>query len=139
MDVVFMSHPVGAYTDHAGVAHSVGDNLQRAFRWYKALRRIEPGAEIVAPWLLPLLFGIDDDGDPAARERGIAGSAATAARCNGIVLVGGILSAGMERELVGLTRAGGWVSDLLGCGNEPPPSCFAGDLLARGRVAWGLR
>ena len=134
--VVFMSHPVAAYD-----GHPLNANIKRAVRWYAALRDCEPTVAFTAPWLLPLWLGLDDDGDIAQRRKGIAHSAAIAAKCDGIVLCGGRISTGMQAELDAVLAAGGWVADLTGCGANPPPSCFApvGSLLEMGRGEWARR
>jgi hypothetical protein len=109
-EVWYLAHPV---------AGDVQANVQRALRWLAWLRREEPTACLIAPWLAALLAG-EDDTDPAQRERGMRDNLLVAERCDGIVLVGGRISAGMQRELDLIAHGGGRVCDLVRLGDEPP-------------------
>jgi hypothetical protein len=78
-----------------------------------------PETAIIAPWISAIMAGADDD-DPAARARGLADDCAVAVRCDGIVLVGGRISAGMTWERDAVAAAGLEVVDLTELGEEPP-------------------
>lgn len=106
----YMAHPV---------AGDVQANVQRALRWLAWLRKEEPEACIIAPWIPALLAG-EDDNDPAQRERGLRDCELVAELVDAIVLVGGSVSRGMQRELDAVTRNGGAVADLTKLGAEPP-------------------
>ena len=108
--VYYVAHPVSGDVD---------GNIKRAFAWLRYLRRQDPGSAYQAPWIAALLIG-EDDSDPAQRERGLLDCEATAAKCDGIVLVGGRVSVGMARERAAVVAAGGDVRDLTGMGAEPP-------------------
>lgn len=116
----YMAHPVG------------GDptaNVQRALRWLGWLRRKEPTATIIAPWIASLLAG-EDDNDPVQRERGLREAELIAQLCDGVILAGGRVSSGMNRELDRCTGNGGVVSDLTSLGDEPPTDAQLAELLA---------
>lgn len=106
----YMAHPV------AGDAKS---NAQRALRWLAWLRKQEPEAIITAPWLASLLSG-DDDADPRQRERAVREGEVIAAMCDGVILVGGRISSGMQRELDICAGNGGTICDLTSLGADPP-------------------
>ena len=101
------------------VAHPVsGDvlgNISRAYRWFRWLRACFPEVTFAMPWVVNLLCG-EDDADPAQRERGLVDCETTARACDGVVLVGGRVSAGMKRE-AGAARV---AYDLTRMGEEPP-------------------
>lgn len=97
--------------DAPGVA-GVADSLARAGRWLAWLRDLEPRRAITAPWLGALRAGIDGDTLPASRARGLRDNVAIARRCDGIVLCGGRISAGMQVELAAVIDVGGAVADL---------------------------
>lgn len=108
--VFYVGHPVTG---------DVPGNVARALRWLKWLRDRDHNNTYIAPWIAALLSG-EDDSDPNARERGLVDCEAAAARCHGIVLVGGRVSAGMERERRAVVAAGGHVFDYTRLGAEPP-------------------
>lgn len=98
---------------------------------------------MIAPWLVPLLLGADDR-DAVTRERALGLNDRVVARCDGVVLAGGRISPGMEREIAAIEAAGGWVADLTSLGDEPPGSDvrFITSLLTRvidSPLAWGQR
>jgi hypothetical protein len=112
VQVWYMCHPVGG---------DVAANLARAGRWLKWLRDRCPQTVVIAPWMTPLLTGADDDGDPEARERGLRDCCAVVERCDGVILCGGRVSTGMQREVdVCCEHGQGYVADLTGLGDEPP-------------------
>lgn len=110
MKILYLAHPVSG---------DVRGNIDRALRWLAFLQRTMPENAITAPWVSNLLAG-DDDSDPAQRERGLVNCCAIASRFDGVVLVGGRVSAGMARERVAVEQAGGLVVDLTWMGEEPP-------------------
>lgn len=72
-------------------------NIDRALSWLSWLRRSFPGTTFIAPWIAAIQSG-EDDADPAQREAGLVDCCAVVERCDGIVLVGGRISSGMQRE-----------------------------------------
>lgn len=108
--VYYVAHPVSGDVD---------GNIQRALKWLAWLRKRDHANTFVAPWIAGLLSG-EDDSDPEQRERGLVDCEATASRLNGIVLVGGRISSGMERERRAVAAAGGAVVDLTHLGIDPP-------------------
>lgn len=100
---------------------AVESNVRRAMRWLVWLRRKFPGDTFIAPYVASILSG-EDDADPAQREAGIVDTCATIERCDGIALVGGRLSLGMEREVIhGVGhRIGFAVFDFRAFGSAPP-------------------
>jgi hypothetical protein len=108
--VLSMAHPV------SGDVHG---NIQRALRWLRYLRRTDTTSAYQAPWIAGIMCG-EDDSDPAQRERALLDCEASAAKCDGIVLVGGRVSSGMARERDAVIAAGGSVMDLTALGLEPP-------------------
>lgn len=131
--LVYMGHPVSGDVD---------GNVKRALRWLAWLRRMNCQDVIIAPWIAALLAG-EDDNDPAQRARGLADCEVAAARCDGIVLVGGEgarRSSGMRLEVAAVLGAHGWVSDLTRLGAEPPASWdFDHDPLEVGLDAFDIR
>lgn len=119
MMLLYMAAPVGAST----VAH-IHLNLERAKRWLWYLRRTRPDDTIVAPWIVDVEVAIANSGDEAThRERGLRDCEAVIARCDGLIVCGGTLSAGMARECGAFLRATlghGVFMDLLYLGQEPP-------------------
>lgn len=115
MNVYYLCAPVSAPTPDG-----IKANLERAVAWLRYLRNAWPTRTVIAPWLVPLLTGIDDDTDPESRARGLVDCERVAARCDGVVLVGGRVSVGMERERAACVAAGGVVIDLTPLGAEPP-------------------
>lgn len=110
--VYYLAHPVSGDVD---------GNIKCALKWLAHLRRTEQSVTFVAPWIAGLLSG-EDDNDPTARERGLQDCEATAAKLDGIVLVGGRVSSGMARERDAVIKAGGVVIDMTSLGIDPPGS-----------------
>lgn len=81
----------------ASVRKALQRNIARAERWLSWLRRSFPETTFIAPWIAAVLSG-EDDSDPAQREAGLVDACAVIERCDGIVLCGPRVSAGMERE-----------------------------------------
>lgn len=108
--VWYMAHPVGG---------DVTGNLERADRWLTFLRRGFPDIAVIAPWIASIKAG-ENDADPEQRERGLLDAVAVCGRCDAIVLTGGRVSAGMEREARAARNAGATVMDMTWLGVEPP-------------------
>ncbi len=108
--VFYVAHPVSGDVD---------GNIKRALRWLRYLRHSDNANTYIVPWVAGIMSG-EDDNDPAAREAGLVDCETAAAKCDGIVLVGGRLSTGMAREKAAVVAAGGMVFDLTGMGIEPP-------------------
>lgn len=120
-EVWYMAHPVGAPTKA-----EVDANIQRALRWLNWLRKREPKRVVIAPWIASILAG-EDDADPAQRERGLQDAEAIATRVDGIVMCGGRISTGMDRESTAVCQNGGLGADLTSLGAEPPDWPLPGD------------
>lgn len=98
--IFYVAHPLGG---------DVPANLARAMRWLRWLIACEPDVAFIAPWIASVSAG-EDDADPAQRARGLRDAEAVIARCDGIVLCGG-LSPGMQQELAAARRDGLHVLD----------------------------
>lgn len=108
----------------------VACNVARAKRWLRWCWEVAPRIAIVAPWIphVELL----DDAIPEHRERGLRDNCAAAALCSGIILAGGRVSPGMQRERMACMHAdypqreqhpsyrSSTVADLTSLGPEPP-------------------
>ena len=114
-----MQHDRKIFYVAAPVSGDVTANMERALRWLKWLRNSDTANTYICPWIAALLSG-EDDADPQARERGLVDCETVAMRCDGIVLVGGRISSGMERERQAALFALGSVRDLTHLGAEPP-------------------
>jgi hypothetical protein len=118
--ILWMAHPVSAPTTDGIYA-----NIARATRWLAYLRATRPDDTIIAPWVTWVEIELARDGRelPTTREKGLQDCEAVVARCDGLVVVGGRLTAGMARECGAFLRATlgrGFFLDLLHLGNEPP-------------------
>jgi hypothetical protein len=111
MNLIFMAHPVGG---------DVSANLARAKRWLRWLQDKLPDDSIIAPWIS--YCEVHDDADPVERERGIRRNLALIERCDRVVLVGGRISEGMQREAVHAAAFGAAVVNWSHLGGEPPTS-----------------
>jgi hypothetical protein len=87
----FVSHPVAGRVD---------SNLMAAMRW-----------------VVDVMTG--NDADPVRREKGLLDCERIVARCDGIVLCGGRISSGMQRELNVALKYGLLIADLTSLGAEP--------------------
>lgn len=105
----------------APLGGDVAGNIRNALRWLAYTRCCEPTWTIIAPWLAAVAAG-EDDNDPAARERGLLDAVEVVSRCDAIILCGGRISSGMQRELDEAVRCGHRVYDLtsLAIGGLPP-------------------
>jgi hypothetical protein len=118
------------------VAYCVRDNLDSATHWLRWFVEHTDWA-ICAPWI-PYVQALND-ATSSHRERGLRDDCLMAERCDGIVLVGGRLSSGMEREMVAVRQKGGFVIDLLSLGPSPrvAPPCPPDHTWA-GHLTWRL-
>lgn len=116
-ELVYFAHPLGG---------DITSNVARALRWLAFLVAREPDVSFLCPWLpfvdvfRALHPGADDHGHPL-RDRFMRDNLAIASVCEGIVLAGGRVSPGMQRELDVVAENGNWVADLTSLGAEPPP------------------
>lgn len=111
--VLYVAAPVGA-----GSISEVCANVSRAQIWLSWLIDNEPGHAFAMPWLG--YVNVLDDQNPEHRARGLRDSCSMAALCDGLVLVGGRISGGMQAEIDAVMLAGGVVYDLTGIGQMPP-------------------
>lgn len=88
-------------------------NLDSAKRWLSGLRRCYPTMTFIAPWIAAVEAGADDS-DPRQRAAGLADAEAVIHRCDGLVLCGGCVSDGMERERDVAIAARRWIVNLTG-------------------------
>ena len=102
------------------VAGDAPSNLARAARWLRWLRERSHNAVIIAPWLAPLLAGTERDDNPEDRARGIRDCIEVVPRCDGIVLCGGRITAGMRLELKAAREHDLVVADLTSISSDPP-------------------
>jgi hypothetical protein len=118
VSLLYLAHPVSAPT-----VEGIRANLARAKRWLWWLRRTRPGDTVMAPWIVDVEIALDNAGNETdGRAAGLRDCEVIAARCDGIVLVGGKLTSGMarERSVVLVETCGEGVIDLLELGEEPP-------------------
>ena len=122
------------------VAHPFGgnpSNLIMARRWFRWLVDHDPHSAFVLSWIIYCEM-LDDD-NPAHRERGLQDNCAIAARCGGIVLVGGTISSGMRCELNAVIGAceSPRIADLTRLGPRPPAAWDPVNTpTTRGRMWW---
>jgi hypothetical protein len=93
-------------------------NLSRAKRWLKWLQDEHADDAVIAPYLT--WCELYDDADAEQRARGLRRSLLAMTRCDELVLCGGRMSAGMQREKGSAITGRIAVTDLLGLGEEPP-------------------
>lgn len=111
--VLYMAHPIRG---------DVTDNIARALRWLKFLRLRYPAVTFVAPYIATLLSG-QDDADPVQRQAGLQDAHALIMRLDGVVLVGGRLTEGMDFEARACLCARDLraaIYDMIDLGPEPP-------------------
>ena len=102
--VFYVAHPVaypckcrmrrGDTLPHETLEAEALCNLARAKRWLRWLLE-RTDVALCAPWM-PYVEILPDGGE--WRERGLLDDCAMAARCDGIILCGGRISSGMERN-----------------------------------------
>lgn len=111
MKLVYMAHPMGSATK-AGLE----GNLARAKRWFTWC--VSEEVAVIADWII---YGeVWDDFDPKLRAIGLTHDDEMIRRCDEFWMVGGRISAGMERGKETATRHGLFVKDLTHLGAEPP-------------------
>jgi hypothetical protein len=129
----YVAHPVAPPCACDYGAHQMGDgianyairqvecNCTRARLWFRWLLDAFPEVSLVASWL-PYLDVLPDQGSTGAawRERGLRDCEAVVQACTGIILVGGRISNGMNREAAAAVSAGCQVLDLTALGPLPP-------------------
>ena len=110
--LVYLVHPAGAPTreEHRS-------NLARAKRWF-AWAAGQPGVSVIADWII--YCEVWDDFDPALRAVGLDADDAAIRRCDEVWLVGGRISAGMQRAAQTARLADKIIRDLMLYGDEPP-------------------
>lgn len=125
--VLYVAHPLGGSR-----GEDVQANLASALRWLHWLRTNFRETVFIAPWIASVMAGADDT-DPSAHEHGLRDDCEIVRRCDGIVLVGGRVSAGMQREADCAT----WQIDLT---NFPePPTVDSQAWPADRKFAWWAR
>lgn len=107
--VVYVAHPVGG---------AVAANIKAAFGWMSWLLHRWPRVAFIAPWIVDA--HVLDDGDPIDREAGLLRDEAVVSLADSILLVGGRVSVGMERERIAALHAGGDAVDFTRAGASPP-------------------
>lgn len=95
-------------------------NLMRARRWYAFFcrNRDRLGFDVAADWIL--WCELLDDANPAERAAGLQFDSEMVRRLDGVVLVGGRISAGMAVEVQIAKEHGKDVLDWTAYGIEPP-------------------
>jgi hypothetical protein len=92
-------------------------NLQRARRWLRWLVDREPDVAFECSWMT--YADVLDDTVPEHRARALVDCEANAHGCDWIVLVGGRVTSGMQREMEAVIAGGGCVADLTSLGADP--------------------
>lgn len=108
--LIYVAAPVGRGPERAA-------NLERARRWFPWLVRQHPDDALLAPWMT---YCQVLDETPENRARGMRDDLEVLRHCDGIALVGGILSPGMAGELTLAHARQMTVFDYLHLGPEPP-------------------
>lgn len=107
--IVYVAHPVSG---------DVGANIKAAFGWMEWLLRRWPRVAWIAPWIVDA--HVLDDGDELDREAGLVRDEAVVGLVDALLLVGGRVSAGMERERAAALLAGAAAIDFTAAGARPP-------------------
>ena len=118
--IVYLAAPVSAPT-----IKGVRENIARAKRWLSYAKKRWPQWTIIAPWIVDLEMTLDEGLTEAdTRARGLVDCENVARVCGKIILAGGVLKPGMEREVAACLLGGNGafreVLDLLHLGAEPP-------------------
>lgn len=106
---------VGSMDREHAVRTATRSNCFRAMRWLRWLGHAFPTITFIAPWVAAVLAG-EDDADEAQREHGLRDDCRVVERCDGIVVCGGRVSSGMQREATHARRH----ADITDLGAEPP-------------------
>lgn len=126
------------------VREALRANLDRAMRWLAWLRRSFPETTFIAPWIADVLSGAAVENAELLEAR-FANDCAVIERCDGIVLCGGRISEGMQREMDhGVQRPMTQelpnyfeAYDLTSLGSDPPAFSWGGGV--RPFVDWAAR
>lgn len=113
MRVRYLAHPVRPQD-----GETLDGNVEQALLWYLWALSRWPGDVVCAPWITEVQ--ILDDSDEEERAAGLARCEAMVARCDELVLCGGRISPGMERERRAALRQGIAITDLTELGSRPP-------------------
>lgn len=112
--LAYLAHPLGPGSSPEDLARRQ-DNVAGALAWLQWLVDHTSWA-VVAPWL-PYVQRLPEE---TYRERGIEDDLAVLERCDVVVLVGGIVSPGMTKELATAKENGIAHVDLTSWGPTPP-------------------
>ncbi len=90
-EIIYLAHPVSG--DPVGNAH-------KAIGWLRFLVLADPDRIYIAPWIAEVLAFQDDivDTDQLFYDRVLSDDCEIVRRCDGILLVGGMISRGMALE-----------------------------------------
>lgn len=106
--LIYMAHPVRPIE-----GETLAGNIERARARLRWCHERFPAWVVIAPWLAEIeAYGVTEDGERAQRAAGMARNLEVTRRCDGILLVGGRVSAGMRAELKAAMHAGKRVFDL---------------------------
>lgn len=111
-----------AYVAHP-VAGDVAGNVARALRWYRYLVANYGEWALCMPYVAHVLaHGVDamPGTEATYRARGMRDNLAFVRQMDGIILVGGVVTQGMDEELRHALANGKWSLDLTALGPEPP-------------------
>lgn len=103
MKITYLAHPVSG---------DVPGNLAEARRWIRWLYDHVPGIAVLAPWITTC--EVLDENNPEHRKLGLRCDIAVIARCDAILLVGPVLSAGMRAELLAAESHGLHILNFVG-------------------------
>lgn len=127
--LLYFAHPVsgGATGTPAKIEATIQANLARARRWVNFLLHEMPDVALELSWLSYIEALTEGQ---QHRERGLRDDEINARRCDGIILCGGMMTNGMERELRAVQEGvrqdalpfqrSAIVIDLLSWNAEPP-------------------
>jgi hypothetical protein len=107
--VVYVAHPV---------AGAVAANIKAAYGWLEWLWRRWPRIAFMAPWIVEA--HVHDDTDPDDREGALLRTEAIVSLADAVLLIGGRISVGMERERICALHSGGDAVDFTRAGANPP-------------------
>lgn len=113
--VVYVAHPVGG---------AVAANIKSGFAWMDWLWRRWPRVAFMAPWIVEAY--VLDDSDSLDREDILLRGEAIVGLVDAVLLVGGRVSVGMERERITVLKSGGDAVDFTRAGASPPAEVHHG-------------
>lgn len=99
-------------------ALAVERNLANTKAWFRWIHDAKPEWVLMVPWYVYVQVFGDDDGP--RRVDGLRAMQQAAARCDGVLLTGGVVSEGMGLERDAAMRAGKAVVSLVDLGYTPP-------------------